>query len=191
MFRTSDGQVIRAGRSWSQDGVTHPRNWHIWSADYKASLGITEIIEEPHPDSKFYKWSQNEDGSYNQTEKSLSDVPGVDDNGNAVTDADGNQIMYDGLKTVWINKTKTTANTLLAPTDWQVIAKAERDRAIDEAVATYRAAVISACAAIEAAITGAANMAAFQALFDIPVDEDGNPTGNQPVHDWPEQEGTD
>jgi hypothetical protein len=179
MFKTSDGQVISAGRSWSQDGVTHPRNWHIWTTEYKASLGLTEIIEEPHPDSKFYKWSQNEDGSYNTREKSLTDV----------TNDDGEVI--DGLKTIWINKTKTTANTLLAPTDWQVIAKAERDRAIDSDVATHRAAVISACAAIEAAITGAANMAAFQALFDIPVDEDGNPTGKKPVHDWPEQGGAD
>jgi hypothetical protein len=180
MFRTSDGQVISAGRSWSQDGVTHPRNWNIWSAEYKASLGITEIIEEPHPDSKFYKWSQNEDLTYNQTERSLSDVPQVDRDGNTVNDADGNQIIYDGLKTIWIARCKITANTLLAPTDWQVIAKAERDRAIDSGVATYRAAVISACTAIEEAITGAANMAAFQALFDTPVG------GNAPVHDWPE-----
>ena len=185
MFKTSDGQVISAGRSWSQDGVTHPRNWHIWSAEYKASLGITEIVEEPHPDSKFYKWSQNEDLSYNQTEKSLSDVPAVDRDGNAVNDADGNQIIYDGLKTIWIDKTKTTANKLLAPTDWQVIAKAERDRAIDSDVATYRAAVISACTTIEAAITGAANMAAFKVLFETPVDGDGKPTGSAPIQDWP------
>jgi len=185
MFKTSDGQVISAGRSWSQDGVTHPRNWHIWSAEYKASLGITEIVEEPHPDSKFYKWSQNEDLSYNQTEKSLSDVPQVDRDGNAVNDVDGNQIIYDGLKTIWIDKTKTTANTLLAPTDWQVIAKAERDRAIDSGVATYRAAVISACTTIEAAITGASDMAAFKVLFEIPVDGDGNHIGNAPVQDWP------
>jgi len=174
MFRTSDGQVISAGRSWSQDGVTHPRNWHIWTVEYKASLGITEIVEEPHPDSRFYKWSQNEDGSYNQREKSLIDT--TDDGGRVI----------DGLKTIWIDKTKTTANKLLAPTDWQVIAKAERDRAIDSGVATYRAAVISACTTIEAAITGAANMAAFKVLFDIPVDGDGRPTGKAPIRDWSE-----
>ena len=50
-------------------------------------------------------------------------------------------------------KTKKTANSLLAPTDWQVIAKAERDRAIDSNVATYRSAVIAKCAAIEKYIT--------------------------------------
>ena len=186
MFKTSDGQVIHAGKSWSQNGITHPRNWHIWTAEYKANMGITEIVKQSPPDSRFYKWSQNKDGSYNQSEKSLSDVAAVDRDGNAVNDADGNQIIYDGLKTIWIDKTKTTANKLLAPTDWQVIAKAERDRAIDSDVATYRAAVISACTTIEAAITGAANMAAFQVLFDNPVDGDGRPTGSAPIQDWPD-----
>jgi hypothetical protein len=56
---------------------------------------------------------------------------------------------------------------------------------MDEAVMTYRAAVISACTAIEEAITGAADMAAFKALFDEPQDADGNATGNAPMHDWP------
>jgi hypothetical protein len=181
MFRTNDGQVIRAGHSWTNaEGITHPRNWHIWTAEYKANMGITEIVEQSPPDSRFYKWSQNKDGSYDQSEKSLSDVPAVDRDGNAVNDEDGEQIIYDGLKSTWIAQCKTTANTLLAPTDWQVIAKAERDRAIDSGVATYRAAVISACTTIEAAITGAANMAAFKVLFDAPVD------GNAPIQDWPD-----
>ena len=174
MFKTSDGQIISVGRSWSQDGITHPSNWHIWTAEYKASLGIIEIVEQSPPDSRFYKWSQNEDLSYNQTEKSLTDS----------TDEEGR--VTDGLKSTWINQCKTTANTLLAPTDWQVIAKAERDRVIDSGVVTYRAAVISDCTTIEAAITGAANMTAFKVLFDIPVDGDGTPTGNAPIHDWPD-----
>ena len=186
MFKTSDGQVIRANSSWTDaKGITHPRNWHIWSAEYKAGLGIAEIVEEPHPDSRFYKWSQNQDGSYNQSEKSLVDVPQVDRDGNAVNDIDGNQIIKDGLKSTWINQCKDTANALLSPTDWQVIAEAERERPMNEAVLTYRAAVISACTAIETAITGAADMAAFKALFDTPRDADGNATGNDPIRAWP------
>ena len=188
MFKTNDGQVIRANSSWTDaNGITHPKNWHIWSAEYKANMGIAEIVEEPHPDSRFYKWSQNKDGSYNHTEKSLVDVPQVDRDGNAVNDSDGNQVINEGLKSTWINQCKDTADTLLSPTDWQVIAEAERERPMDEAVVTYRAAVISACTAIEAAITGAADMAAFQTLFDEPRDADGNATGNSPMHDWPKR----
>jgi len=167
-FKTSDGQIIQTGHSWSQDGVTHPSNWEIWTPEYKSSMGLTEFTPDPQPDSRFYTWSQNEDLTYNKTEKSLTDTSRDDGT------------TKDGLKTVWIKESKATANSLLRLTDWQVIAKAERDRDIDEAVATYRAAVISACTTIEAAITGAADMAAFQALFDAPVD------GNAPIHDWPD-----
>ena len=70
-------------------------------------------------------------------------------------------------------------------TDWQVIAKAERDRAIDSNVVTYRAAVIAKCTAIRKSITDASDLAAFKVLFDTPVDSDGNPTGNPPMYDWP------
>ena len=157
MFKTAQGQIIRVGRSWAEDGITHPSNWQIWTAEYKESMGLVEFTPEPQPDDRFYTWTQNEDLTYNKTEKSV-----------------------DGLKAFWIEISKNKARSLLFESDWQVIAKAERDRTIDVAVATYRAAVISACTTIEGAITGAANMAAFQALFDTPVD------GKAPMHDWPE-----
>ena len=164
MFKTAQGQIIQAGKSWTDaDGITHPSNWQIWTAEYKESMGLTEFTPEPQPDDRFYTWTQNEDLTYNKTEKSL-----------------------DSLKTHWIEASKNQARTLLFESDWQVISKVERDREIDAAVATYRAAVISACTTIEAAITGAANMTAFKVLFDTPVDGDGTPTGNAPIHDWPD-----
>lgn len=186
MFRTRDGQVIKAGRSWTDaHGITHPSNWHIWSAEYKEALGITEIVQESHPDSRFYIWSQNADYSYNQTDKSLDDVLRVNSDGNAVTDDDGNQIVDNGLKSVWVKNSKTTANNLLSSTDWQEIAKAARGRAVDADVAIYRSAVLAACDAIEEKIAACADLAEFKALFDTPTDSDGNATGNSPIYDWP------
>jgi hypothetical protein len=35
-------------------------------------------------------------------------------------------------------------------------------------------------------INGAADMEAFKALHETPVDAEGNPTGNAPIVDWPE-----
>jgi len=96
-----------------------------------------------------------------------------------VTNDFGEKMTTLGLKSQWIPRIKETANSLLAPTDWQVIAKAERDREVDSDVATYRAAVISKCAAIETAITNAADLDAFKALFAIPEN------GNAPIDDWP------
>jgi len=184
------------------------------------NLVIREVVQQVKPDDKFYYSSQNIDGSWTSTAKNLDDVNEVDDDGNARLDADGNQLVTKGLKSNWIAKTKETANSLLAPTDWQVIAKSERDREVDSDVATYRAAVIAKCAAIEKSITDiedtavpsgyaaakektdptdaekkiiydyetevATKFAAFKALFDVPVNDDGVPTGNAPIYDWPE-----
>jgi hypothetical protein len=163
MFKTADGQIIQAGKSWTDaNGITHPSNWQIWTAEYKESMGLTEFTPEPQPDDRFYTWTQNEDLTYNKTEKSL-----------------------DSLKTIWIAETKNRARALLFESDWQVVAKAERDRDIDEAVATYRAAVISACTTIEGQINACDNLGEFKLLFDTPRDSDGNATGNSPIHDWP------
>ena len=226
MFVLNNTKELKPGKSWKDDnGVQHPGNWaSVWSDDVKASYGIKEVNVQAKPDSKFYWVGQRSlDGSWSSTPKNIDDVKEVDKDGNAVLDADGNQVITLGLKSQWIAKTKETANNLLAPTDWQVIAKAERDRAIDSDVATYRAAVITKCAAIEKAITDitypetpsnyeaakakgeddrtdaekkivsdhdaevAAVFTSFKALFDTPVDSDGKPTGNAPIHDWPEE----
>ncbi len=134
------------------------------------SLFIREV--EPQPDSNFYYSSYNSnEGSWTSTAKNLDDVTET---------VDGKEVVTKGLKSPWITKTKETAHSLLAPTDWQVIAKAERDRAIDSNVATYRAAVISKCLDIETAITNAADLDTFKALFIVPKN------GNAPIHDWPE-----
>ena len=109
------------------------------------TLFIRKVVQQAKPDDKFYYSSYNIDGSWTSTAKNLDDVTVTNDNGEEVTTL--------GLKSQWIAKTKKAANNLLAPTDWQVIAKAERDRAIDSDVATYRAAVITKCAAIEKSIT--------------------------------------
>lgn len=163
MFKTADGQIIQAGKSWTgADGVTHPSNWQIWTAEYKESMGITEFTPEPQPDNRFYTWTQNEDLTYNKTEKSL-----------------------DSLKTHWIESSKNQARTLLFESDWQVVAKAERDRMIDSDVATYRTSVLTYCTTIEGQINACDNLGEFKLLFDTPTDSDGNATGNSPIHDWP------
>ena len=64
---------------------------------------------------------------------------------------------------------------------------AEKSTAIPSAVTTFRDAVRTSCASIETKVTNASNLAAFMALHDVPVDSDGNPTGNAPINDWPDE----
>jgi hypothetical protein len=172
--------VIRVGRSWTNnDGVTHPRNWANWSDADKAAAGLV-WEDDPAPfDNRFY-WSAD-------VPKSLEDVDAVDEDGNPLLDEDGNQVVTKGLKSNAIALVKTQAGGLLAPTDWMVIKASEvADYTVPADVLTYRAAVRTASNTIESAITACTDLASFMALYDVPVDADGNPTGNAPINDFPE-----
>ena len=174
------GRIIRAGKSWvDNDGITHPRNWMVWSAETKAARGV---IWEDDPsssfDSRFY-WSAD-------VPKSLEDVNEVDAEGNAVLDADGVQLVTKGLKSNAIATVKQQAAGLLTPSDWYVTRKAETDAEIPSDILTYRQSVRTASGAIEAAISGVTTLEAFKALYEAPVDAEGNVTGNAPINDWPD-----
>jgi|TARA_Y100000114_G_scaffold36153_1_gene31676 hypothetical protein len=174
-------KIIREGRSWSNDGVTHPTNWAIWSDADKKAAGLTWEDPPESFDNRFY-WDA-------KTPKALDDVNEVDDDGKAIIDPiTGKQLVTKGLKTIHIEQTKQIANEKLSATDWYVTRKAEDSTAtIPSDVTTYRAAVRTKSEAIEKSITDAADHAAFMALFDAPVDSDGNPTGNAPINDWPDE----
>ena len=176
-----NGTVIRVGRSWTDnDGVTHPRNWGTWSEEDKTKAGLI-WEDDPTPfDSRFY-WDAD-------TAKALEDTNEVDEDGNPVLDDDGNQVVTLGLKSNAINLVKTQAGGLLAPTDWMIIKASEvTDYSVPADILAYRAAVRTASNDIETAITNAADLESFMALYDVPVDDDGNPTGNAPINDFPEE----
>ena len=110
----------------------------------------------------------------------------VDDDGKAIIDEKtGEQEITLGLKSIYIEQTKQTANQLLKPTDWMVIDYKKIAQKIQKKYTDYRAAVRTASATIEAKINDAGDMAAFMALWDTPV-KDGEPTGNPPINDWPD-----
>jgi hypothetical protein len=180
MYKYS-GRTLRVGKAWTDnDGVLHPAQWATaWTDAEKAAKGIV-WEDDPAPfDNRFY-WSAG-------VEKALEDVAEVDEDGNPVLDEDGVQVITKGLKSNAIALVKTQAGGLLAPTDWMVIKASEVDGyTVPAEIITYRQAVRQASNDIEASITAAADLATFMALYDTPVDADGNPTGNAPINDWPE-----
>jgi hypothetical protein len=175
-----NNKIIRAGRGWTDsNGIKHPTNWMQWSDAEKTAAGLVWENDPTPFDNRFY-WDAT-------TAKSLDDVNEVDDDGDAVLDVDGNQVVTLGLKSVYKAETKAKAAGLLAPYDWYVVRKAEDSTAtIPSNVATYRSAVRTASGTIETAIDGAADHAAFVALFDVPVDANGDPTGKAPIDNWPD-----
>tara|TARA_R110000796_G_scaffold153198_4_gene269645 strand:+ start:1034 stop:1612 length:579 start_codon:yes stop_codon:yes gene_type:complete len=185
-----NGATLRVGKEFTgTDGTQYPKVWMRYSADEKAAIGIT--FEDPPAseaafDNRFY-WGRNDDGSL--IPRSLTDTLWVDEDGEAVTDSlTGEQGVTLGLKAVAIVLVKTQAAGLLAVHDWQVIKATEVDSySVPSAVTTYRAAVRTASNAIGTAIANASDLDAFIALYDTPVDSDGEPTGDPaPINAWPD-----
>ena len=110
------GRIIRVGKAWvDNNGTSYPAVWNNYSADEKAAIGLTWEDEVAAHDNRFY-WGRDSDGEL--IARSLADVDEVDEDGKAINDADGNQIVTLGLKSVAIALVKTQAAGLLAPHDW-------------------------------------------------------------------------
>ena len=189
IYKCCHGQTIRPGKAWTDgDGVTHPASWYTYSAERKAELGITEIVQQPAPDSRLYTWSYNDDGTVNSTAKSLDDVNAVDQNGDPVIE-NGKQLVIEGVKSNLIAAVKEQQGALLSQTDWAVIRKADAGTDIPENIATYRAAIRSKATEMETAIANAADTDAIAALFlTYTLEDDGSTTKAGILYDWPEIE---
>ena len=157
------GKVIRAGRSWSDnDGVTHPSSWMRWSDEEKAAKGLVWEDDPALFDSRYY-WDAN-------TPKALEDVDAVDDEGNPVLDADGNQVVTLGLKSQAIAKAKQQAGGELAATDWYVIRAAEGGTPVPSEVLSERQSIRDNSNTKEAAINACTTLEEFIALENPVVD---------------------
>jgi len=182
-----NGKTIRPGQQFTDaDGATHPGSWYTYSAEQKTAIGITEIVQQPHPNSVLYNWGYNDDGTVTSTAKPLDDVDEVDDNGDPLLDDDGVQVVTKGVKSNLIAEVKTQQGAMLAGTDWAVIRNADTGDAIPANIATYRAAIRTKATAMETAITDAADTDAVAALFvTYTVEDDDSITKSGILYDWP------
>lgn len=119
----------------------------------KLEAGVWEIIESARADDRFY-WVSGAEYRVNEVNSTVE----------ATFPHTAKDL--DGLKTNWTTQVNHTANSLLTPTDWVVIRKIERNVDIPADIATYRAAVITECARLKAAITAAADLDAFIAVVN-------------------------
>ena len=88
-----DGRRLRVGRPFVHtDGRQFGSNWTKYTTDEKTALGITYEADPAPFDSKYYYSAGNP--------LPVADVPQVDEDGNPVLDADGNQVIQKGLKII-------------------------------------------------------------------------------------------
>jgi len=103
-----DGKRLPLDKAFTHAGIQYPANWlRLSTLAEKQAIGITEVPDPPSPsyDQRFY-WGY---------------------------DADGHLIPKDHgeLVTLWIANTRQTANSLLTPTDWQVVREVDNGTAMD------------------------------------------------------------
>ena len=178
-----NGRTIQIGKAWvSDDNTKYPRQWNNLTDAEKKSAGLVwedDSVVETF-DDRFY-WAKD-------IERKLADENVVDLDGKAVNDPmTGKQLVQLGLKSIWIARTKESANSKLSKSDWEIARKAEKGTAIASATSTYRDKVRTACDTIEKKISDCSNLDDFKALFVIPKDSDGKPTGNVPIYDFPDE----
>ena len=169
-------QVLQMDTQFTIGDKTYSSNFlRSSSPQEKLEAGVWEIIEGVRADDRFYwvspaSYRVNEvnstvEASYATTAKELNDREESDSNGNpmyvqVLGTVDGKPAMVDsserlvtkGLKSQWVAQVKDTANKMLAPTDWMVIRKFERNVDIPAATVTYRAAVVAECTRLVTAI---------------------------------------
>jgi len=95
------------------DGIQYPANWlRLSTLEQKEEIGITETPDDPIHDQRFY-WGY---------------------------DSDGNLIPKDHtqLTTQWSEQTRTTAGTLLFPTDWMFTREVDNETPVPLTIKTAR-----------------------------------------------------
>ena len=161
-----------------------------WSVAEKEAIGIHEVVFD-NSNFKNDQW-------YNNTNQSFAFADGIvtasygtatpkahaDRNG---TDRDGVElnpiVVIEGLKTKLIKNLKAQVAGILAETDWYISRNTEKSTAIPSSVSTHRDAVRTKQAAMETAITNAADTAALETLHTYTTTDgvQSRPLGELPV----------
>jgi len=142
-----DGRPLSPDAPFKHLGIQYPANWlRLASPEERAAIGITEVPDPPVPDFRFY-W-------------------GYDDKG-ALIPKDHAQLVVQ-----WVAQTRTTANTLLTPTDWIIIREADNGKPADPLLKTWREDIRLATGVKVTAIRDTADTPALAAYItgtDYPV----------------------
>ena len=182
-----NGKTIRPGQQFTDaDGTTHPGSWYTYSVEQKTAIGITEIVQQPHPNSVLYNWGYNDDGTVTSTAKALDDINEVDENGDPLLDDNGVQVVTKGVKSNLIGEVRTQQGSLLSQTDWALVRKVDTSVSVPANIQTWRDAIRTKATAMEDAITAAADTDAVSALFvTYTVEDDDSITKSGILYDWP------
>jgi hypothetical protein len=174
-----------------------------WSKSELAEIGVYPV-QQDRTNFKNNEFYRNTNHSYSfdadnnvvkmtwgtATAHSLTDVNATDEDGNAVLDSEGNQVVYEGLKTVKKKKINDQARNILNETDWYVIKASEvSDYTLPTNIANFRAAVRTKCNAMQTQIDNASDADALQTLFTYTnTGTEDDPNMTRPLGEFPKLE---
>ena len=167
----------------------------VWTESERNAIGVY-TIEIDNTNLKDENWYTNTDITYTYdssakkvkgtygtaTAKAHADTKWTQseiDAGNAPVGSDTNTVKTEGLKTILIRAIKLQVKSILNETDWYITRKTEKSTAIPSAITTHRDAVRTKQAAMETAITNAADTPALETLYTR------NESGVRPLGDLP------
>jgi hypothetical protein len=114
-----DGKPLSPDTAFTHDGIQYPANWlRLATPEEREAIGITEQPDPAPYDKRFY-WGFDQDGDL---------IP-----------KDHAQLIEQ-----WTTQTRTTAGTLLVPSDWMVIREADNGTSIDPGIKALREDIRSA-----------------------------------------------
>ena len=190
-------EIIRFPKTITIDNVTHSRKiFTAWSVTDLNAIGIYTVeITTGIKDEKFYDNSQPTykfdatnkkiTSTVTSTEKALNDSEAKDYSGKNILDEKGNKTYNYGLKTLAKEQAKQKANNLINRFNWLVERSIyDSSKAIPSAVKTYVAEIRKNCSDIETAIDNAADMTAFQKLYEWEYNSDGTVKTVAPIQNW-------
>ena len=191
-------EIITNPKAMIIDDVQYPAKiFQLWSQAELNAIGIYEVITDSSnfKDKEYYiNTNEKYNFSDNQVTKSwgtatpkrLEDEDAVDEDGNNILDADGNQVINYGLKTEKKRIVKQQASGLLAPTDWYVVKATEvTEYNVPENITTFRSDVRSKSNEMENQIDACTNVDELKALYEYTRQEDGTQT--RPLAEFPKE----
>lgn len=115
-----DGKPLPLDVAFQANGTLYPANWlRLASPADRAAIGITEVSDPPSYDQRFY-WGWTLSGTL---------IPKD----------------HPQLVTQWVDTTRTTAYTLLSPTDWMLVRELDNGTPMPSGVRAWRQDVRSYC----------------------------------------------
>jgi hypothetical protein len=198
-----DGSIVsypKGNKGITIDDVQYPQSiFTLWTEAERNAIGIYTVIEDnsKKKSEEFYintnqtiTYDDTDDkvtASYgNATAKLLNDENAVDENGDPLLDANGDQVVNYGLKTEYKNQFNVQAKGLLEKTDWYVIKATDVESySVPSNITTYRSQVRAKVNSMETEIDDCSTVEELITLLTYTMNDEG--VSSRPLGEFPDE----